>query len=413
MLNPEYISNITEPAEEIAEMLHQNIVNRIVERIMYRIERGDSYILTAIDKWQLEVLRDAGFLMEDIQKEIAKYTKLQQDELKQAFEDAGVKSLEYDDAIYKAAGLSPLPLEQSPYLIRLMQRNYEATLGEWNNFTRTTANAAQQTFIKACDKAYHLTTSGTISYAQAVKEAVNDIVEKGVVVEYTREDENGKEYVYHTDTIETATLRAVRTGISQACGQITDARMEEMDWDIILVSSHLGARVTPQNDYTNHYWWQGKFYSRTGKDKRFPPFSVCGMGDVQGIHGANCRHSHGPGDGVHNPFEHFDSDENKRLYELQQRQRTLERRIRDTKRQVMNLKTAVDNVQDKQAKSEVEKQYQRKSALLEKQNKAYNEFCNKNNLKKLSDRITIAKWDRAQAAAARGAAKKYKNRENN
>ena len=61
-------------------------------------------------------------------------------------EDAGVTALQWDDKIYQAAGLSPVPLLQSPVLTRIMQRNYEATAGEWRNFTRTTANEAQRIF---------------------------------------------------------------------------------------------------------------------------------------------------------------------------------------------------------------------------------------------------------------------------
>lgn len=405
MLTPDYLLHISEGAEEIAEELHQEIVKRIIERIMKRVGRGDDYILTSTDKWQLEVLQDAGYLLEDIQKEISGKTKLQQKEIKEAMESAGVTALEYDDAIYKAAGLSPMPLTQSPYLMRLMQRKYEATLGEWNNFTRTTAQASQQAFIRAMDKAYNLTSSGAVSYTQAVREAIDEIASDGVEIIY----KNPKTGKIHKDTIETATLRAVRTGVSQMSGQITDARIEEMNWDIILVSSHLGARVTDKEDYTNHSWWQGKFYSKSGKDKRFPPFSVCGMGDVQGIHGANCRHSHGPGDGENNPFEHYDSEKNRKVYEMQQRQRTLERRIRKTKREVMGIKTALDNAQDEKLKYELDMQYQKKAALLQKQNQDYNTFCEENNLKRLSDRIQIAKWDRQQAAAARGAAQRYNN----
>ena len=401
MLTPEYLLQIAEGAENIAEELHGDIIKRIIERIMVRLDRGDDYVLTSLDKWQIEVLEDAGFLLEDIQKEIAKKSRLQEQEIKEAMEEAGVRALEYDDAIYKAAGLSPKPLMQSPYLIRLMQRNYEATLGEWYNFTRTTAEAAQRAYIRACDVAYHQVASGAMSYTQAVKEAVNTMVTDGVIVEYP----SG-----HTDTIETATLRAVRTGISQATAQITDARMEEMDWDIILVSSHLGARVTKAEDYTNHYWWQGKFYSKSGKDKRFPPFEVCGMGDVQGIHGANCRHSHGPGDGEFNPYEQFDSEENRKRYETEQRQRTMERRIRDTKRKTMGLKTAIDSAQTPETKAEFDLEYQKKAALLQKQNAAYKEYCKENNLKELHDRLNIAQWDRKQAAAARGAARRYENR---
>lgn len=397
MLSPDYILRISEGGEAIAEQLHQDIIKRIVERIALRLSRGEDYILTSLDKWQIEVLRDAGYLREDIEKEIAKYTGLMQKEIAEAIENAGVTALGYDDAVYKAAGLSPVPLEKSPYLIRLMQRNYEATVGEWVNFTRTTADACQQAFVQACDAAYHQVSSGAIGYAQAYREAIDGLIEHGAMVTYP----SG-----HTDTIETATLRCIRTGIAQATAAITDARMEEMGWDIILVSSHLGARVTGSQDFTNHAWWQGKFYSKSGKDKRFPPFSVCGQGNVQGIHGANCRHSHGPGDGEFNPFRQYDSEENQKEYELQQKQRALERRIRASKREVMGLRQGVDSAKSDEAKALMEHEYQKASALLQKRNKAYNDFCEENNLKKLNERIAIAKWDRSQAAKARAAAKK-------
>lgn len=403
MLEPEYILRISEGAEQIAEELHNELIAKIVKRIMHRVGRKENYKLTSIDKWQIEALQESGYLAEDIQKILAEKTNLQIEEIKEAFEDAGIQAMKYDDVIYQNAGLSPVALEQSPYLVRLMQRNFEKTLGEWRNYTGTLAEEAQKLFISECDKAYHLVTSGSMSYTQAVKEAVERIAKDGVMINYP----SG-----HSDTIETATLRCVRTGVAQAAGEITLKRMEEMEWDIVLTSAHLGARVTEKEDFTNHYWWQGKFYSRSGNDKRFPPFSVCGLGDVQGIHGANCRHSFGAGDGIHNPFEKFDSEENKKAYELSQRQRTLERRIRKTKREVMALKEAVDNAPDEATKAAMEEKYQKKSLTLQEQNKAYNDFCAENNLKKQSDRISIAKWDRKQAAQARAAALREKKIQN-
>lgn len=394
MLEPEYLLRVTEGAEAIAEELHGEIISRIVERIIRRLDRKENYILTAQDKWQLESLTESGYLLEDIQALIASRTKLQQREVKEAMEEAGVRALSFDDAIYQAAGISTKALTQSPHLVRLMERAYKATLGEWENFTRTTATASQQAFISACDKAYNLVTTGAMSYTQAVREAVNDIVEEGVVIHYP----SG-----HTDTIETATLRAVRTGVSQATAEVSLARMDELNWDIVLVSSHMGARP-------EHHLWQGKFYSRSGKDKRFPDFvSSTGYGTVTGLCGANCRHSFGPGDGVNNPYEQYDSEENRKAYEIQQRQRLLERRIRKTKREVMGLKTAWDTEKDPTIRKEFDLDYQKKSALLTKQNTAYKQYCRDHDLKELPDRLAIAKWDRQQAAEARGAARKYEN----
>ena len=59
-----------------------------------------------------------------------------------------------------------------------------------------------------------------------------------------------------------------------------------------------------------------------------------------------------------------------------------------------------------EGKALAEAEYQKQAALLQKRNKAYNDFCEKNDLKKLNERITIAKWDRKQAAQARAAARR-------
>ena len=392
MLSPDYLLHISEGAEEIAEQLHSEIVKRIVRRIMLRIGRGEDYILTAQDKWQIENLQQAGYLLEDIQQEIAKATKLQQTEIAEAMEDAGVKALDYDDKIYQSVGLSPTPLTQSPELIRLMQRNYEATLGEWSNFTRTTADEAQRLFLSELDRAYNLVSTGALSYTQAVKEVLNNIVSNGVKITYP---------TGHEDTIETATLRAVRTGISQATSQIQMARALEMGAEKAIVSSHLGARPS-------HQVWQGKVF--TLEELRSTDDGMPALGTVQGLCGANCRHSWSVWyDGMDNPFEKYDSEENRKQYEKEQYQRTLERRIRKTKREVMGLKEGVDSATSEKAKFSADMDYQRKSALLAKQNAAYKDYCESNNLRPLADRIQIAKWDRQQAAAARGAAKRYEN----
>lgn len=381
MLTPSYLLHATEPAEEIAEELHINIMKRIIERILLRVEREDDYILTAIDKWQIETLQQAGFLLEDIQKEIAKATDKMVAEIAEAMEDAGVKAMEYDDKIYRDAGLDPVPLTQSPHMIQIMQRDYEKTLGEWKNFTGTTADSVQQTFIQLCDTAYHQAITGSISMQQAVREALDKLITDGVYIDYP---------TGHRDTIETATTRAVRTGISQASAHIQLARMDEFYVDLVLVSSHLGARP-------EHAVWQGKIYSRTGNG--YPDFEESTQfGSVTGLCGANCRHHISPYfEGMRNPFEEYDSEENKRLYEEEQRQRELERRIRNTKRRLMGYQTDGD-----------QKKYERTAALLQNQNAAYNTYCEEKGFKKRDERISIAKWDRSQAAQAREAAKRYK-----
>lgn len=399
MLSPDYLKRIAEGSEDIASSLHSYILNRIIEAIMIRLGRGEKYILTSSDRWRIQILQDAGYLLQDITQEIARYTKLQREEVAAAMEEAGVKAMAYDKAVYEAAGITTEALEQSPALVRILQRDYEVTMGEWSNMTRTTAEAAQSLFISECDNAYHKVISGAVSYTQAVREAVNTVAQNGVIVRYP---------TGHRDTIETATARAVRTGISQASGDISMQRMKEQEWDIILVSAHIGARTGDGGQNPgNHLWWQGQFYSRTGQDKRYPPFSVTGYGTGEGLSGWNCRHSFGPGDGVNNPYKDIETEDNVRLEKLEQRQRALERRIRKTKQIVMGLQTAVDTCKDDTLRMELQEELDQKSYLLQRQNRAYNDFCQSNGLRPLADRLRIAKWGREQAAKARGAAKRY------
>lgn len=403
MLSPEYLRQITEGSEQIAEELHQYIISEIVSRMMARIGRGEDYILTSADTWRIRTLQESGELLEDILAELSRYTKREQQELLEAFEDAGITAMNYDDKVYKAAGLNPVPLEQSPAMIRLMERNMLATMGEWKNFTRTTASAAQRLYIEQCDLAYNHVMTGAVGYTQAIREAVNNVVNNSVTVTYL----SGRK-----DTIETAVARSVRTGVAQATGDISIKRMEEMGWDLILVSAHMGARTGDGGENPgNHAWWQGKIYSRSGKSKKFPPFSLTGYGTASGLSGVNCRHSFGASDGEFNPYAELSAQDkaNKgKQYEKEQRQRTYERRIRKTKREVLGLQAGVDNAPNEKAKFALQQDLDRKSYLLQKQNAAYKDYCKQNGLRELQDRLMIAKWNRQNAAKARGAAKRYK-----
>lgn len=377
MLTPDYLLHISEGAEDIAQVLHTDIVNRIVERITARANRHDDYMFTSLDRWQLQALTDSGIMMEDIIADIAKATNKQSDEIRQAMEDAGIKTVRYDDKIFRAAGLEPNNL--SPGVMRIMERNYRATMGEWNNFTRTIADSSQQTFIQAMDRAYILTSSGAVGYTQAFMEAINMAVRDGVTVYYP----SG-----HRDTLETAALRCVRTGISQMSAQVTEKRMDEMGVDLVLVSSHMGARPS-------HAVWQGKVFSLSGRDRKYPELrSSTGYGTVTGLCGANCRHNFSPYyEGMENPFDHYDSEENKKLYDETQQQRALERRIRRTKREMEGYKTAQDGAEGELAE-QAKAQYERKAALLKKQTAEYNEFCKDHDLRPLRDRLQIAKAGR-------------------
>lgn len=80
MLSPDYLARIAEGSEEIASQLHTYIVRQIIDRMMIRIGRGDDYLLTSSDRWRIQILQDAGYLLEDITAELSKITNRQEKE---------------------------------------------------------------------------------------------------------------------------------------------------------------------------------------------------------------------------------------------------------------------------------------------------------------------------------------------
>lgn len=389
MLTPQQILEIIDTLYPHIDALNAYITKDLIKRIMARLGRGELY-LTGTDDWQLKVYQSAGGHLETVQREIAVWTKVADAEIRRIFEDAGIKALAYDSAFYVSQGLEPFNLGQSEGMIRILEDTYERTAGTIHNFTRTTAKASQQRLINVLDTAHFRVTTGATSYTQAVQDALAEIVNTQTKVHYP---------TGHTDTIETAVLRAVRTGVAQASGNMAVQGMEERDWDIVLVSAHLGARYGDGGENPgNHFWWQGKFYSRTGKTPNLPLFlESTGYGTGEGLCGWNCRHSFGPGDLRHNPYENFDAEENKKAYDLSQKQRAQESRIRRTKAKLVGLREAIDATEDEAAKATLEDEYTTAAKLLEKQNLKYNKFCDDNNLKRLADRIQIAQWTREDA----------------
>lgn len=310
MLTPEEIVEIVETMYPVLDELNAWITADLIKRIMARLGRGEDVILTATDDWQLQVYQAAGGHLEAVQREIAIFTKKAEKEIKAIFEDAGIRAFRADNAFYTAHGLPEKSLAQSENMIQLLTDTYQRTNGELHNFTRTTAKASQQRLVKVLDTAHFKVMSGATSYTQAVKEAVNEIVSEQTKVVYP---------TGHIDTIETAVLRAVRTGVAQASGNMAVEGMIERDWDLVRVTAHIGARYGDGGENPgNHFWWQGKLYSRTGRTPGYPLFAeTTGYGTGEGLCGWNCRHSFGPGDPDHNPFKDFDAEENKRVYAVQ------------------------------------------------------------------------------------------------
>lgn len=91
----------------------------------------------------------------------------------------------------------------------------------------------------------------------------------------------------------------------------------------------------------------------------------------------------------HNPYEHFDSEENLERYETEQKQREWERKIRKQKRVVEAFKRTVEN-SDPSVVEESKVKLQRERKKLAQMRKDYKAFSEANGLKEQTHRLEIA-----------------------
>lgn len=395
MITPEQFQEIGETLLPLLDDLTEWIARDMIERFMIRFGRGEKKLLTGTDEWQAWVLKQAGGNLDEIQKALAKSTGKSQQEIAKIFKDSGIQAAKAD-AEAAAVTFSGL----SSGMMAIITDAYERTVGEISNITRTTAGATNQAFIDICDAAYWKVRTGAQSYTAAMLEGIKELGQVQPIVRYP----SG-----HKDTLEVAVLRCIRTGVAQSSGNMTIQQCKDMGWNHVLVSQHLGARVSDTDPIADHAGWQGKVYCIDGKDAQFDNLlDATGYPENPlGLCGYNCRHSFTPFlPGVsQNHNKPIDTEANRRAYELSQTQRAMERRIRAQKRKCTALHTAVKNCEDPAGKAKLQEKYTQSAKHLQDQNAAYAKFCEENDLKPYHERLAVAGWDHSAASTASAAAR--------
>ena len=158
----------------------------------------------------------------------------------------------------------------------------------------------------------------------------------------------------------------------------------EMGCEYVIVSSHLGARMS-DDPVANHYGWQGQVYKINGSDDKYKNlFEATGFDYTRknsnplGLFGYNCRHSIFPywlGDS--NPFKKYGKEENKEAYERNKRKREFERKKRKLKTAVKAYDKAIENCKVPATKMELQMRRDIARELLKKKNEEYKAISEK------------------------------------
>ena len=339
MLTPDYLDTLPDAAAELWQQVEDDILQDVARRIAALDELEP---LTPTAQWQAWRYEQIRACHQDVLSTLARYSNRSRDVIRQTLLNAALETLANDDALYRAVGLEPSPVESNQALNNLLNAGYRQTLGAWQNLTATTAHTVTGEFERALDRAWLQVSSGAFSYDVAIRRAVGGLAAHMDGVTYP----SG-----HKDTLEVAVRRAVLTGTSQTCAKLQMTRAEEVGCEFFEVSAHAGARP-------EHALWQGKVYHIGGAVELdgvwYEDFETAtGYGTGPGLCGWNCRYS----------FYPFFPGASRRLYdeaaleklaakiveyggnmyteyEISQMQRALERKVRAAKRRYLAERAA-------------------------------------------------------------------------
>lgn len=337
---PEVLDALPEELEELYRGLEDTLLTEICSRLKLRDE------LNEVTVQDIKALRSHGIDLKEIEKAIRKTSGISKAKLNALLDDVVERNQKYYTELIDLAHITQ---PETMVSVEDTWAIYEQTKQTLRNITRSMGflvNAGRtmlppaKAYQWALDAATLKVESGAISYGQAIKDAVRELASSGMrVVDY----ESG-----HRDHVDVAARRAVMTGVSQLCSKYTEQAAEYLETPYYEVSAHAGARDVPgRSPWASHKEWQGKVYSTRSGDIYPNIYEVCGLGAVDGLEGANCRHRRNVWvEGVSErtytdkQLDHIDDGlgctfEGKTYtaYEATQEQRKVERTIRKLKRE--------------------------------------------------------------------------------
>lgn len=339
-MDPGRLEEIPVPFEQALSSLEQRVMTEIVRAI-----RINGFSTSTAD-WQTEKLIQMGKSEAEIQRYVQEALQLTNEELEKVYSDEVYAHYYGYSRAYKKSGFEQIPLEQNAVLQSVMNAAKVQTRDTFRNMTASMGFAIRNPatgkisysplmdfYQNTLDSAVMDIMSGSMSYDKVLSRTINMMTTSGLRwIDY----DSGAHF-----RVNVAARMAVMTGFRQVQGKINEQVANELGTDSYEVSFHLGARPT-------HQVWQGRVY--TYKELE----SVCGLGTVTGLHGANCYHDYTafvPGVSVRNytdeELDQMMAEENTpksyngkeyTTYEALQEQRRLETLMRKSRQDIALMK---------------------------------------------------------------------------
>lgn len=278
MISPEDMETYGYGHESIFLDLEQRILKDIVRRIK------STGVITRSADFQLNQLKRIGFSDKDIKEMLTETLKLSNEYVDKLYTEAIKTDYIDNKSLYEATSTDFVPFEKNTFLQNNIKALKKMTNDEMKNLSRslgfvitkdgeTKSVKLTKYFQDILDRIIVDVTAGAFDYNTTLRKAVNEMTKSGIRwINY----ESG----YH-NRITVAARRAVMSSIAQMSRTLSEDTARRIGTNDYEVSAHANPRPT-------HALWQGLVFTRQEL------VSVCGLGSVTGLGGANCYHTYYP-----------------------------------------------------------------------------------------------------------------------
>ncbi|QWF35095.1 phage minor capsid protein [Latilactobacillus curvatus] len=310
--------------------LEDEIIKMLIKRLNTKGLDGDNF---NVYSWHLDRLNQLGALNEETAKLVSKATKISKPLIEKMIKGSGYDIAEATSkTLSNGLGVDKLPVSSNvDMILRNMLKQTFLDLDNYVNQTLITTNAGQGVVSKAyqsiLENMVANVTTGTTTAKKVLNKAMYKLVDSGL--ESGLIDKGG-----HHWSVEAYTRTVLDSTKYRVMNETRMEQAHEYDVHTFVMSSHPASRAACapiQGKVVNDVPTSSPKY-----DSRYPSIYDHGYGEPAGCFGINCHHMKYPFiPGVNtNHQKQYDPIEAQENGKIQQKQRQLERAIRNSKRKL-------------------------------------------------------------------------------
>lgn len=281
-------------------------------------------LLDNIEEWSEKRLANLTNLRNRNSRTISMLASRADEAIEESIRRAGMEGVKENEdvlqkLIKKGAPLTEaVPLQESEAILNILASYQKQAIDTMNLTNATLIRQAETVYRDIINKTTADVLTGLKSSQRALRDTVTQWSNNGIPAFV---DKSGRRW-----SAEGYARTVIRTVTNNVTNDMQEQRFNEYGVELVEISSHSGARPKCAP-------YQGRIFSRSGNHPNYPRLSSTSMGEPDGLFGINCHHvqyPYVPGYSTKR-YKGYDEERNNKAYENSQKQRYLERQIRNAK----------------------------------------------------------------------------------